>query len=307
MHIWYNFFVYLQLNVMGILYMSKILVTGASGNVGRNIVHFLSNVNQNVIAAGTHSNSLAQQFRANIECRFLDFSKQECFEDALRDIERIFIMRPPQMGKPEDLMPFIEYMKKKDKVKFIVFLSLIGIEKNPMPPHHKIEKYIVQSEIPYCFLRPSFFMQNLSGVHGFEIKHFDTIAVPVGKAFTSFIDAEDIGEIAAKILSEPDKHQCRAYDLTGPEAIDYYEAAKIFTEELNRDITYRALPSRLMLNYWIKIRGLDAEYAKVMNMLYRMTRMGTAKRVTDDFEKVMGKKPHDFRTFVRRNQEVWEK
>ena len=62
-------------------------------------------------------------------------------------------------------------------------------------------------------------MQNLSGVHAFEIKHFSRIVIPAGGALTSFVDSEDIGEMTAKILTEPDKHVNKAYDLTGPEAL----------------------------------------------------------------------------------------
>ena len=50
-------------------------------------------------------------------------------------------------------------------------------------------------------------MQNISGVHAFEIKYFDRIVVPVKQALTSFIDAEDIGELTASVLGNPIEHQ----------------------------------------------------------------------------------------------------
>jgi len=80
-------------------------------------------------------------------------------------------------------------------------------------------------------------MQNISGIHAFEIKHFDRIVVSVKGALTSFIDAEDIGEITAKVLSDPDKHQNRGYAITGPEAIDYFAASNILSEELAKKTT----------------------------------------------------------------------
>ena len=285
--------------------MGKILVTGASGNVGGFVLEYLRQAGQPTVAAGTRPERLEEGMAGKAECRYLDFSKPDSFQTALEDIDRVFLMRPPQMGDPGEMLPFLTYMRDEKNIKMAVFLSLIGIEKNPMPPHHKIEKYIRQSGIPYCFLRPSFFMQNLSGIHAFEIQHFDRVVVPVGRALTSFIDAEDIGEIGAEVLLEPDAHKNTAYDLTGPEAIDYYRAAEIFSEELGREIRYDAVSPGLALNYWIHIRGIEAEYAKVMHMLYRLTRMGTAKHVADDFEKVMKKKPHDFRMFVRKNKDVW--
>ncbi len=150
-------------------------------------------------------------------------------------------------------------------------------------------------------------MQNISGIHAFEVKHFDRIVVPVKNALTSFIDAEDIGEITAKVLSEPDKHQNRGYAITGPEAIDYYAAAKIMSEELERTIIYADPKPALAKQYWINIRCLDKEYATVMGMLYIMTRMGTAKTVTTVVEDVMGKKPQTFRQFVKKNLNAWRR
>ena len=211
------------------------------------------------------------------------------------------------LGKPEDLKPFVEALKQHGGIRLVCFLSLIGVEHNPVPPHHKIEKYIEQAGLPYCHIRPSFFMQNISGVHAFEIKHFDRIVVPVQNALTSFIDAEDIGELTAKILAEPEKHLNRGYSITGPEAIDYYTVEKILSEELGRKITYANPKPSLAKSYWISIRGLDREYSVVMGMLYMMTRMGAAKKTTDVFEEIMGRKPQSFREFVKKNAAAWEK
>lgn len=285
--------------------MGKILVTGATGNVGKYVTEYLIKQARGVKAAGMHEEKARALFGEGAEyCRF-DFEKPETFENALQDVDRVFIMRPPQMGNPEDFRPFIETMKKQNTIKLVVFLSLIGIEKNPAPPHHKIEKMLRNSGIPWCFVRPSFFMQNLSGVHAFEIKHFNRIVIPAGRALTSFVDAKDIGEISAKILAEPDIHINKAYDLTGPEALSYEEAAKIMSRELKKEIVYTGVSIHTAFTYWTKIRGLEKNYAMVMCMLYLMTRMGTARTVSDDFEKVMGKKPRSFGNFVRENREAW--
>lgn len=56
----------------------------------------------------------------------------------------------------------------------------------------------------------------------------------------------------------------------------------------------------------IKIRGLEKEYCTVMGMLYMMTRLGTAKKVTPVFEQVMGKNPRTFQQFVQKNIAFWQ-
>ncbi|MDL2254447.1 NmrA family NAD(P)-binding protein [Ruminococcaceae bacterium OttesenSCG-928-I18] len=286
--------------------MGKVMVTGALGNVGGYIAKYLIQNGQDVVVADINMEAMQGRYGDAATCVLFDFTNPSTFAAALADVDRVFIMRPPHLGKPEDLKPFVEALRDKGGIRLVCFLSLIGVENNPVPPHHKIEKYIEQVGLPYCHIRPSFFMQNISGVHAFEIKHFDRIVVPVKNALTSFIDAEDIGEITAKVLSEPEKHRNRGYSITGPEAVDYFEAAKILSEELGRTITYANPSPRLAKKYWIEVRGLDKEYSTVMGMLYMMTRMGTAKKVTSTFEDVMGKKAQTFREFVHKNLVAWQ-
>ncbi|WP_442262966.1 hypothetical protein [Tissierella sp.] len=102
-------------------------------------------------------------------------------------------MRPPHLGKPEDLYPFIDSMKAHN-IKLVSFLSLMGVENNTIPPHHKIEKYIEKTSLPYAHIRPRFFMQNLSGIHSVEIREKNEIFVPAGRSKTSFIEHKGTGQ-----------------------------------------------------------------------------------------------------------------
>lgn len=218
--------------------MSRILITGASGNVGKYVAAYALKNGQGITVAGTHTETLTEMFGNTAKIVYLDFTDPATFKPALENADRVFIIRPPHLGKPENLKPFVEALKEHGSIRLVSFLSLLGVEKNPVPPHHRIEKYIEQAGLPYCHIRPSFFMQNISGVHAFEIKHFNRVVVPVKNALTSFIDTEDIGEITAKVLSEPELHQNRAYSITGPDAIDYWRVAKILSEELGIEIIY---------------------------------------------------------------------
>ncbi|MEO2508099.1 NmrA family NAD(P)-binding protein [Clostridium paraputrificum] len=285
--------------------MGKIMITGALGNVGGYVAKYAIENGQDVVCADIDIEALNKKFGDKTKNVYFDFTDAKTFKDALDGVDRVFIMRPLHLGKPEDLKPFIDILKDIEHIRLVSFLSLIGIENNPIPPHYKIEKYIEKAELPFCHIRPSFFMQNISGVHAFEIKEFNRIVVPVKKALTSFIDAEDIGEITAKVLSEPEKHKNKGYSITGGEAIDYNEVAKILSEELGREITYANPKPSLAKQYWIQIRGLDKEYSTVMGMLYMMTRMGTAKKVTTVYKDIMNKEPQTFRQFVRKNIKSW--
>lgn len=285
----------------------RVMVTGASGNVGRYVVESLIDMGEQVVAAGTSFDklNLAYGDEDNVKTVYFDFTDEKTFEAALKEVDRVFLMRPPHLGKSEDLLPFIQAMAKAN-IKLVSFLSLMGVENNPVPPHHKIEKYIEECKLPYAHIRPGFFMQNISGVHAFEIKEQNQVFIPAGKSKTSFIDARDIGLAIATVLHSPDKYKNTAHTLTGPESLDYYQIAEILSEVLGRKITY-AKPSYLRYrSVYIKKRGLEKGYVNVTVMLYFMTRMGTAKKVTDEFEKLTGRKARTFREFALDNIKEWQ-
>lgn len=286
--------------------MGKIMVTGALGNVGGYVAKHLILNNEDVVVADISMEALNTRYKDSAKAVYFDLTDSTTYDSALDGVDRVFIMRPPHLGDPKDIKPFIERLAEIKDIKLVSFLSLIGIEKNPVPPHYKIEKYIEKAGLPYCHIRPSFFMQNLSGIHAFEIKHFNKIVVPVKSALTSFIDAEDIGEITATVLGNPDEHKNKGYSITGPDALNYEKVATILTKALKRQITYANPKPSFAKSYWITVRGIDKKYATIMGLLYMMTRMGTAKQVTNTFETVMHKKPQTFESFVNKNIAAWQ-
>lgn len=286
--------------------MGRILITGASGNVGRYVAQYALENGQEITVAGTHTDTLTRMFTDKARIVYFDFTDATTFRTVLEEVDRVFIMRPPHLGKANDLKPFIDALKEINGLRLVSFLSLIGVEHNPVPPHHKIEKYIEQANLPYCHIRPGFFMQNMSGIHAFEIKYFDKVVVPVKQALTSFIDAEDIGEITATVLSKPEEHLNKGYSITGSEAIDYWKVAEILSKELGREILYTNPKPSFAKRYWVMVRGMEKEYCTVMGMLYMMTRLGSAKKVTSVYEAVMGKKPRTFQQFVENNRDSWQ-
>lgn len=282
----------------------KILITGASGNVGKHVVEELLKKGEEVVAAGTKLEKLKELFGERVGVVYLDFTDKDSYRPALQDVDRVFLMRPPHLGKPEDLYPFIDAMKAGN-IHLVSFLSLMGVEKNTIPPHHKIEKYIEKAGIPFAHVRPGFFMQNLAGVHATEIRENDEVFVPAGKSKTSFIDAGDIGLAVATLLHSPEKYKNTAHTITGPEAMDYDQVAAILSKVTGRRIVYSKPGYWRYRRHYIQNRGLDKSYVNVTVALYFMTRMGTAKEVTDGFYKLTGRNPRTFEDFARKNKEYF--
>ena len=283
---------------------ADILVTGASGNVGREVVRGLQAKNINFRIAAHNIDHITDDLGQEIDSVAFDFLDANTYKNAFEGIKRLFLIRPPQLANiPKEIAPTIQAAISAG-VEHIVFLSLQGVENNKLVPHYKVEQLLLQSGIAYTFLRASFFMQNLSTTHCAEIRDEDKIALPVGDAPTSFIDVRDIASVAVRALTE-NGHQNKAYTLTGSESLNYYRVADIMTDVLDRPITYTN-PSTI--GFFIKeVRnGRKWAYTLVMTALYLITRFGNAEEVTHEVETILGCEPISFRQFVEDYQACWQ-
>ncbi|MGZ9584270.1 SDR family oxidoreductase [Paenibacillus marinisediminis] len=279
--------------------MTTILVTGSTGNIGNYVVTELLKREAKVRAVVTNIERAKTFFQPhpNLEIAPFDFLQPSTYPAALKDIKKIFLIRPPQLAKPKkDILPFLQAAKSAG-VEHIVFVSLIGVEKNPVVPHHKIENLILEIGFTYTFLRPSFFMQNLNTTHREDISIRNELYIPVGKAKTSFIDTRDIGEAAAICLTHVG-HENKKYELTGLEALSYDEVATIMSRILGRKIVY-INPNVFAFRKTCIKRGMPKGFANVMTMLYTMTKFGTAKTITHDLEKILTHNPITFEQYVK--------
>ncbi|MDQ2693383.1 MAG: NmrA family NAD(P)-binding protein, partial [Chloroflexota bacterium] len=149
---------------------SPILVIGALGNVGAEVVKELQARGQAVRAADVDGQKLKERFGASIEIVRFDFTDPTTYEATFRGIKKMFYMRPPHLTNIQrDMAPSMDAAKAAG-VTHAVFLSIIGIENAKYVPHYKVEQYLQKIGLQTTFLRCSFFMQNLNTTHRREIK-----------------------------------------------------------------------------------------------------------------------------------------
>lgn len=281
-----------------------ILVTGATGNVGKEVVNLLHSNGAPVRAAVTSAHSAAR-LPASVPWAILDYTKPDTYAAAFADVNALFLIRPPQIANVErDMKPLIDYAVAAG-VQRIVFLSLLGADRNRFVPHAKVETLLQETPVSVTLLRAGFFMQNLTTTHQDEIRNEDTIFVPAGMGKTAFIDVRDIAAVAAKALTEP-RHAGKAYELTGNVAYDYAEVATLMSEELDRSIRY-ANPSlpRFVWRMWRQ--GHPLGYTAVVAAIYTTTRFGMAQKVTADIVDVLQREPISLRQFVQDSASVWRR
>jgi uncharacterized protein YbjT (DUF2867 family) len=283
--------------------MEPLLVTGATGNVGAEVVRLLSERGLPVRAAVRPSALAGYTPPPGVTAVPFDFALPASYAEALRGVKKLFLLRPPAMTDTKRFInPAIDAARAAG-VEQIVFLSLLGAARNPAVPHHAVEGYLRVAGVPWTFLRPSFFMQNLSTTHREEIRDLGEIVVPAGRGTTSFIDVRDIAAVAARTLTETG-HTFQAYPLTGAEALDYDAVARALSDALGRPIVYRR-PGLARFVRHMRRRGMAWSFILVTAAIYTTARLGLAGRVTEDTARLLGRPPITLRQFASDYRGCW--
>lgn len=273
----------------------RVLVTGATGNVGAPLVEHLRSSGVDVVAATNDTD------HGELETYF-DFTKSATWPAALDGVDGVFLMRPPPMSDVKrDMRPFIDAMAERS-IGHVVFLSLMGV--NRAMPHWRIEQDLRSTTLSWTFLRPSFFMQNLTGPFRDEIRDHDVITQPAGGGRFSFIDGADIAEAASIVMRRPEPCRNTVLTLTGPEAIGYHDVAVMLSAELGRAVRYEP-DGLLAARRRLLGAGFDTTYANVQLVINLTARLGMAKRTTDELERVLGRSPTTLGGFIALHRDVW--
>lgn len=281
-----------------------ILITGATGNVGRELAQRLRDAGQPVRAAVISANDAAN-LPEGVPWTLFDFTDPATYAAAFAGVDRLFLLRPPHIANvARDMQPAIAYAATAG-VRHIVFLSLVGAERNRFVPHAKVEALLMAGSVPYTLLRCGFFMQNLVTTHRQDIRDHDDIFVPAGRGKTAFVDVRDIAAVAARVLTEPG-HGQQAYRLTGSEALDYGAVAALMSDALGRPIGY-SQPHFLRFAWRFWRRGHPLDYVAVMTTIYLTTRFGMAETVHPETAVLLDRPPITMRQFFSDYAAVWQK
>ncbi|MCC3159223.1 SDR family oxidoreductase [Hymenobacter sp. 15J16-1T3B] len=282
-----------------------ILITGATGTVGSELVRALSNRGVHV-RAGVHSVIKGDRLRhlyPEVQLVELDFQRPETLGVALTGVDRVFLLVPFTETMVEDSKRFIDAAKAAG-VKQVVKLSVMGAEVEPGIQlgrwHREAERYLAQSGLPYVILRPNSFMQNFLAYQGTSIREQGRIYQPQGEGRASYIDAFDIAEVAAAILTaDVARHHGRAYPLTGPEALSNSDVAAIIGQTTGRPVQYVDVPEEAARE---GMQGAPQWMVDGIMELNALIRAGHAATVTPDVQQLTGRRPRTLQEFAQEHR-----
>ncbi len=286
--------------------MKRILVTGATGNIGVEVIRYLtaSNADAEVIGAVRNVEEVKNKFphKSLLSFRAFDFEKSDTFQNAFQGIDILFLLRPPHISAVEKTFRPLLNSAKESGIQNVVFLSVQGAEKSKVIPHNKIEMLIQELGFNYIFVRPSYFMQNLTTTLLPEIINHKTITLPSGNAKFNWIDTKNIGEASAQLIIHFEKYQNKKFEITGTENKNFQEVSQIISEVTGKTIRYKSI-NPISFYFKKKKEGMESGFALVMTILHFLPRFQNEPEISNNFEKLTEKKPTTLREFIEREKE----
>lgn len=280
----------------------NILITGASGTVGKELLRSLEHKNVSIRIGVRDIKKIESLNLGNYKTVIFDYEKPETFVRAFEGIQRLFLTIPLGYLHVDNLIiPAINAAKRMGILQ-IITLGTMGVDIDGSSPLSVVEKCIVQSGIDYTILRPNLFMQNILYLSSI-IKKEDKLPLPAGNASISFVDLRDAADaIANVIVDQSFKNQI--FYLTGNECLTLYKIAQIISEISFRSITYKPVSHNEAYKKFIEI-GLSEKSANLMNGLFEIAHQGWCKEIHPDLKRIIKRDPISFKQFAIDYKRYW--
>jgi len=210
---------------------AMILITGASGTVGRTVLSEVARTGK-AHRAMYRSREAAAKGRSGTETVIADFADKSSVAAALRGVESVYLVCSPIRNLPQLEGNMIDACQSAG-VRRIVLNSALGAADYPksFPAwHRKVEDQLTATKLAYCILRPNSFLQNIVAFYAPSIRAQGVFYASMGNARVSYLDVRDIAAVAAKALQDGE-HDGKTYELNGPEAVTFAELANRITKQ----------------------------------------------------------------------------
>jgi uncharacterized protein YbjT (DUF2867 family) len=291
---------------------NRILVTGASGNIGSALVANLQNVmsgsdspNNGIQLAIMRSKSI--EGNGLHETRIASFSDVTALTKAFSGIDTVFLLFPLVENKLE-LARNAAAAARAAGVKHIVRSSGAGADANSSFALPKlqgtIDAVLAETGIATTFLRPAGFMQNYANYQSNAIKQGAIYMADGGQA-QSLIDVRDIAAVAAKVLVNPSSHAGKIYTLTGGADITGPQAAQLISRAIGKTVTHHSVSTEAAvqtMQQW----GMPAFTIDLMDSLNKIVSAGYASGVSPDVQSLLERAPLSFEAFVQEHAPAWK-
>ena len=270
-----------------------ILVIGGRSKIGATLIAELLDRNQQVralVRAGENADGLP----AGVKAVTGDLADEGSLVTAMAGIEKVFLLSSPHPDAVRWHRNAIDAARRTE-VQLLVRSSILGADQDSpaefISAHTACDRYLQDSGLRGVIVRPNLFLQNIPESTIPSIDASGTFYADAGEARISMVDTRDVAAVAAVVLTAPG-HAGTSYDVTGPEALSYADAAARLTRAMGRPISYVAVPDEPVRQALLGF-GLTPWFAGALIGLYQDYRRsgtdGYAAQVTDTVQRLTGR------------------
>ncbi len=266
----------------------KILVVGATGNVGGNLVAALVGKGADVRGLAHSDDGAAAVRTAGAEAAVGELTDLDSLDAAFDGVDVAFILTRGMENQVEMAGNAVEAAKRAGVGRIVRssgFLPEPVLETVLGRQHHEIEQLVKNSGVPYTIIKPTFFMQNLMGAAQ-TVASDGVLYWAFGDGRAGMIDVRDIVDVAAEVLTS-DGHEGVTYTLTGPASISMHDVAEAFSKVLGKRIQYIDVPVEAAVQGMVGM-GMPQFMADTFGELFPLFANNGADRATNDVGKVTG-------------------
>ncbi|MBB6143859.1 uncharacterized protein YbjT (DUF2867 family) [Silvibacterium bohemicum] len=285
----------------------KVLVTGATGNVGSAVVAELLKQGAQVRAL-TRKADVAKKFPATVEVVLGDLLDPVSVEQAMQGVDKLFLVNA--VTADELTQALITFgLARRLKLKHMTYLSVFKVEQFRDVPHFAsklaVENALREFGVPHTILRPGYYIQNDATLKA-ALTGPGIYPMPIGTAGIAAVDIRDIAEAGAISLTT-DGHDGQTYDLVGPTLINGPGNAEIWGKLLGKNIEYTGhnfdqweqtmrgkVPAWMAFDLRMMFQGyFDRGFASTETEVTRIT-------------KLLGHAPRSYEQFAADTVQLWK-
>ncbi len=285
---------------------NRILVTGATGQVGGRSIDFLQNEPDLEIVAAVRSPAKAAAFqKRGIAAVLLDLDDEATHLPALQGIRSLFVLTGYTVDMLRQSKALLDNARKAG-VEHVVHLGACGGDDTTVAHwawHQFVERYIEWKGFRFTHLRPETFMQNLLSYGGERAIKNGVIHAFVAGARLSWVDVDDVAEVAALALAHPERHAGQTYRL-GYDAMSFGELAEQMTAIVGQPFRYEPLAPEVFLE-GMRSAGAEMAYMHCVYDHWKRYAAGTipgADETFDNFPRITGRQPRKLVDFIERHK-----
>jgi len=280
----------------------RLLVTGASGQLGQLVVEALLQAGQtNLIATTRQPENLAHFARRGVEVRVADFNQPESLVSAFAGATRLLLISTVDVGSRIPQHKAAIAAAQTAGVQHIIYTSTPNPDHSPSvvaPEHAATEQLIRESGMTYTFLRNNLYAENLFYNLPTALK-FGVLLGCAGDGKAAYVHRSDCAAAAAGALLQAEKFSNVALDISGAIAYTHSELAELVANVTGKDLVYSDVSPEEFQAALVP-GGLPDPFAQLFVGFDLAMQQGDLAAVTDAVQKLSGHTPQDITEMLRR-------